>query len=134
MARSTKFTDAVKSSLLALLAEGNTRRAAANVCGIEESTLKSYIRRNASFASEVKKAEDKAETVHVANIARSAASGQWQASAWWLERKRPDDWGRRERIDITHVVRQEAERLAQQSGLDPEALIREAERILAAGA
>jgi hypothetical protein len=24
---------------------------------------------------------------------------QWTAAAWWLERKFPDDWGRRERID-----------------------------------
>ena len=26
----------------------------------------------------------------------------WQAAAWYLERKHPDRWGRRERVDLKH--------------------------------
>jgi hypothetical protein len=30
----------------------------------------------------------------VAQIARAAQDGTWQAAAWWLERRRPLDYGR----------------------------------------
>jgi hypothetical protein len=44
-----------------------------------------------------------------------------------LERRRPDDFGKRDRVEVTFDFRREAERL----GLDPDQAIAEAERILA---
>ena len=32
-------------------------------------------------------------------VTEKKSQPQWQAAAWWLERKFPDEWGRRERID-----------------------------------
>ncbi len=31
----------------------------------------------------------------LAKIQKAAADGNWQAAAWWLERRYPADWGRR---------------------------------------
>lgn len=44
-----------------------------------------------SFAVEVEKAEAEAEQLHVVNI-RTHSADNWQASAWWLERRRHGDW------------------------------------------
>ncbi len=37
---------------------------------------------------------------NLANIRRSADNGSWQASAWILERKYPDKFGRRETVKL----------------------------------
>lgn len=92
--RPTKYSPERADRILDNLRRGNTRRASALSCGISEDTFQRWCDRNAAFAEDVKKAEAEAEATHVANIARSAQSGNWQASAWWLERKRPDDWRR----------------------------------------
>ena len=79
--------------------------------------------RHREFSESVKKAEQDAVITNVTLIQRAAQGGeviervtvrrpdgsevttekktipQWTAAAWWLERKFPDDWGRRERID-----------------------------------
>ena len=52
------------------------------------------------FVEAVKKAEAEAEVESVALIRRSAQDGQWQAAAWFLERRKPSDWGRKDRHEI----------------------------------
>ena len=66
----------------------------------------------------------------VAHVAKAAQDGTWQA-AWWLERRRPDDYGRRDRVDVT--VRQQVQKLAAQMGIDAAELIAEAEPIVSGG-
>jgi hypothetical protein len=50
------------------------------------------------FRDVVKKAETVAEVGAVAGILTAGKDGNWQALAWFLERTRPDKFGRRERI------------------------------------
>lgn len=50
------------------------------------------------FMESVKKARATAKSFHLAKI---RDDGSWQASAWWLERSFPDQWGRRERVEVT---------------------------------
>jgi hypothetical protein len=46
-------------------------------------------------------AEYQAEAEAVKNIKKAwLQDGQWQASAWYLERKNPDRWGRKERVTL----------------------------------
>jgi Transposase len=61
-----------------------------------------------------------ADLFGVGQVAKAAAEGTWTAAAWWLERRKHQDYGRRERVDMTIDLRREAERLAAANGLDPE--------------
>lgn len=51
------------------------------------------------FVQSLKKAQGNAVVWHLTNI-RRAATDDWKASAWYLERTRPDEYGRRDRHQI----------------------------------
>jgi hypothetical protein len=38
--------------------------------------------------------------MHVQTI-QQASQANWQASAWWLERRRKEDFGKQDRLDVT---------------------------------
>ena len=54
----------------------------------------------ASFWLEVNKAEADAIIRRVARIEQAGKEGQWQADAWLLERKYPDKFGRKEKLQL----------------------------------
>ena len=93
--RLSKRTPEREQRLLTALAAGNTRQAACHYAAISDETFARWQRSSVEFVDAVKKAEADAEVRHVANIAKAAQDGQWQASAWWLERRRPDAYARR---------------------------------------
>lgn len=106
MARRTKLTPETKEDIVKALRAGNSRRDSALYAGISEQTFYSWMSRGrdgeplyVEFLEAVEKAEAQSVVRNVAIIQR-AAEETWQAAAWWLERKRPDDWGRRQRMDI----------------------------------
>ena len=106
MARRTKLTPETKEDIVKALRAGNSRRDSALYAGVSETTFYSWMARGregeplyAEFLEAVEKAEAQSVVRNVAIIQR-AAEETWQAAAWWLERKRPDDWGRRQRMDI----------------------------------
>jgi hypothetical protein len=100
------------------LRAGNTRKAACHFAAIDQKTFENWLRIS-DFSQAVQKAESDAEVRMVAQIARAAQDGTWQAAAWWLERRRPDDYARRERLDLEIYVRQRAREL----GLDEEEMM-----------
>jgi len=61
------------------------------------------------------------------------AAPQWTAAAWLLERKWYDRWGKRERYEVEHIIREEAKKLAERTGLNEEDIVREAQRLLSEG-
>ncbi len=99
--RPTKRTPEVRQRVLAFLRDGNTKRSAALGAGISEDTLQRWERDDAAFAADVRKAEAMAVLRNVQIIQLSAKTRTWTAAAWWLERKFPDEWARRERIEHT---------------------------------
>lgn len=98
MARPSKRTPEREARLLQALASGNTRRAACAHAGISDETFSTWCKRYLDFLEAVQKAEAAAEVRAVATIIR-ASDKQWQAAAWWLERRRPVDFARQEKID-----------------------------------
>lgn len=54
----------------------------------------------ADFVERMEKAEAEAIDKHLKVIMRAALRGNWYASAWWLERRHPEDWGRY-RVDLS---------------------------------
>jgi len=131
MPRPTKRTPEREQRLLQALQAGNTRRAACHYAGISDETFTTWQRRDLGFLEAVKSAEADAERRMLGVIDDAAQSGTWTAAAWWLERRRSEDYGKRERFDI--VVKQQVERYAAARGLDPDELLREAEKILSDG-
>lgn len=126
MARPTKRTPQVEERLFSALRDGNTRQAACAYAGISDQTLANWMARSLDFLEGVKKAEAEAEVRHVGNISRASHRGSWQASAFWLERRRPKEWGKVVRVDIELRIREKALEL----GLDPDEAVKEAQRIL----
>jgi len=127
MARRSKLSAGLQQALCAVLSGGATRRAACAHVGIDHSQFYRWLQRSATFRDAIQKAESDAE-LRFTTIVAQAATETWQAAAWWLERRRPDDFGRRDRLELD--VRREAERLAAELGLDPAELIAQAERII----
>jgi hypothetical protein len=95
---------------------GSYAAVAATACGIGESTFYQWTKRGreaewnddgtlanqddrpyVEFAEAVKEAEAAAEVQSVGTI-RQAGQQSWQAAAWYLERKYPDRWARKDTL------------------------------------
>jgi hypothetical protein len=78
--------------------------------GLDQNTFWRWMKADAAFAALVEQAEAEAEMVCVTTIGRAAqVPATWQAAKWWLERRRPAQWGRRRRSDSKLLT--EAERV-----------------------
>jgi transposase len=113
MARPTKLTAEREQRLLQAIQAGATRKAAALHAGIDERTLERCEQRFVGFADALSRAEADVEVRYAALIQQAAAT-DWRAAAWWLERRRAEDYARRDKVDLDVYVRQRAREL----GLD----------------
>jgi hypothetical protein len=108
----------------------------------------------ATFATALQKAEAANEARQIQVILDAAAGGmvieesttvfpdgrarstikrtlpQWQASAWYLERRYPERYALRNRLDITLKIEALAAQMADKLGVDAQELIREAQALL----
>lgn len=55
------------------------------------------------FSQRYKKAMSDAEAFHLQVIRGQAFAGVWQASAWWLERRMPEEYGRKDSMAVQGV-------------------------------
>lgn len=104
MAKATKFTPERVERFLQAVRLGSTFRLAAQYAGFDHATFYRWLERDATFATQVKEAEGAAVVGWLAKIEKAANDGAWQAAAWKMERRYPDDFGRRERIEQTVEV------------------------------
>lgn len=110
--RPTKRSKDRVKKLLEFLTATGTKRTACSAVSIDEETLSRWIANDDKNADVPKferlgflvaKAVDDCQTAHELNV-RQAAKGtekvpaDWRASAWWLERKRPDEY--RVKVDM----------------------------------
>lgn len=111
----TKFNPETCHKIIQALEAGNYRKTAAALAGVSEPTFYSWIKqakeqktgKKVEFLKSVKKAEEKAKAYHLQQIRKASENGSWQASAWYLERKFPDEWGRREKVEMDANVKSE---------------------------
>jgi len=54
-----------------------------------------------AFYDATEAAVAQAEQHYVGVIKDAANSGTWTAAAWWLERRYPERWGKRDKVDVT---------------------------------
>ncbi len=108
MARRAKLTKELIEEAYKLVSEGNYDKDVYPILGVskaawyrwlqEGEVAKSGLKRD--FVDAIKKAEKEAIIKNVAVIQKAAEEGNWQAAAWWLERKYFQDWGRKEKVDL----------------------------------
>lgn len=114
MARPTKLTPEVHETIVGMLRKGNFVETAAAAAGVDRETVRRWLRRGASaksgrfkrFRDDVLAAVSEAE-VGLVDLVRKAAKGKrpaWQAAAWMLERKFPERWGRRLKVQAQVTV------------------------------
>jgi hypothetical protein len=91
----------IKATIVKALKTGCSRRDAYGFAGINADTFHEWIKRDTEFTEAVEKAECEAAVHYTTIIIQAADKKNWQAAAWWLERKRPDDFGRKDRTTIS---------------------------------
>lgn len=95
------MTPALVDSLCTDIRDGIDQKHAALRAGIGERTFYEWMasgRKNetpetAAFYAAVKKAQADAVAANVMLVQIAAREGTWQAAAWWLERRHPDQYG-----------------------------------------
>ncbi|PTM58370.1 hypothetical protein [Desmospora activa] len=105
--RKSKLTPELIDKATKLIAAGNYVGTVCNYLGIGETTWYRWMSegekatrgRYREFRDAIKRAESAAEMRAVNGIVQ-AGSKNWQALAWYLERKHPDRWGRREQMNL----------------------------------
>lgn len=117
----------ITKNIAGLIAAGNPVKAACWATGVSEATFYLWQEKGEAIAREIEAADDpeaaragldeasaaylefyeaikRARGAAIASrikvIRQAADDGTWQAAAWWLERMYPDEFGRRERIEV----------------------------------
>lgn len=137
MARPTKYTPQCVTALTEAIQLGATYELACAYAGISFQTFNAWRKAKPAFSEAVQKAEGTAAVAWL-RVIESAAINSWQAAAWKLERRYPQDYGRRvqehqgataQPLVVERVVFAEAERIANVLGLEVAEVLAEAERI-----
>jgi len=115
--RPTALTPAVQTAIVAHLRAGNYLETAANLAGLNRTTVFSWLRQGAQtkdpdsphkrFLDAVKEAESYAEADALERL-RAHGGQYWQAEAWYLERRHPRRWGRKDREPVPESNADEA--------------------------
>jgi hypothetical protein len=88
------LSDDQKREIYAIIAAGSTISAAAKAIGLNPEQLQAHILTNAEMADKVRKAEQQAEIYFITKIREAAQKPHgWRAAAWWLERRRSQNYG-----------------------------------------
>ena len=97
--RPSKRTDERIERILSAIRAGNTIRAACGAGGITTDTFMAWRRADPNLREDVIAAEAFAEFAAM-KVIREESLTDWRAAAWWLERRRPEDFGRADRLRL----------------------------------
>lgn len=111
--RSSKLTPDVQNVLIQAIERGHTYQSACDLVGIAFNTFNEWRKKGAAadsgryyeFYEAVTRAEaqmiDNALTaIDMGAFGTADKPGDWRAAAWKAERRKPDDWGPRQKIMI----------------------------------
>lgn len=108
--RPTELTSEVYRRIRKALLAGSYRTDAAKYGGVAYSSFNYWLKRGknepgtiySDFRRMVIRSEELVR-VQMAGTIVAARKNDWKAAAWWLERKSPDKWAKRARLDGTVV-------------------------------
>ncbi|NQU26421.1 MAG: hypothetical protein HQ567_34480 [Candidatus Nealsonbacteria bacterium] len=85
-----------RREIIAILSVGCSRRTAARYVGCSPRTIRNTAEREPEFSEQISRAEHSQELRYLKNVQKAADQEKyWRAAAWFLERKFPDEYGRR---------------------------------------
>lgn len=104
----TKLTPDIQKKIGDNITLGMPLKFAAEATGITEVTFYNWLKRGENeskgkffeFAEHIKACKAKAVQLHLKLITKAATDGNWQASAWILERRHPEEFGRKDRLKL----------------------------------
>jgi hypothetical protein len=118
--RPSKLTPELIAKLSNYIAKGNYAITACKCCGISEHTFYDYVKLGeadlengveslyAQFLQSIKSAEAEAEASLASMIKETALEKrEWLPAMTFLERRHPERWGRKDRLDIDKTERKE---------------------------
>jgi hypothetical protein len=85
-----------------LLKNGSSRTDACTLAGISYETFTQWMKKP-EFSEAIKKAEAICKNRNI-TIIQKAAITTWTAAAWWLERKHPEEFAVRQRLEHSGTV------------------------------
>ncbi len=94
-----KYSSEKTEEICKHLETGLRREDAWAFAGISEATFYEWLKKP-EFSESIKKAELKNKQRNIV-IIQNAAKKTWQASAWWLERKYPEEFALKQRLEHT---------------------------------
>lgn len=92
--RPTKYTPETVKRIIEAIKLGLAYVDAANYGGISFETFNEWRKAFPEFSEAIEQASGQAVMACMARIQKSANEGKWQASAWILERRYPNRYGR----------------------------------------
>jgi len=107
--RKSKLTPELIEKISTEIENGSYQKVAARKCGVGESTFYGWMEKTEGgvggqfkeLLESVKKASADAESRAIQTI---LADDSWQSKAWYLERRFPERWGRKDRLNAHHTV------------------------------
>jgi hypothetical protein len=108
--RPRALTDDKKRQVLAFIAGGGSRKKAAAYVAVSVTTLADEAKRDAEFADHLEQAEATCYFRHLQNVAQAGAK-DWKASAFLLERKWPEEFGKTTTTQVNELPSTPAPRI-----------------------
>ena len=109
-----KFNEDTTRMILKARESGLTQKECAEIAGINEATLYKWLNKGKKarsgkykkFYNDFNLAKIRNKLFHLKKIHEEEA---WTASAWYLERVYPEEFGRKDRVDLNHDGKVEVE-------------------------
>ncbi|MDV6237532.1 hypothetical protein CH379_018015 [Leptospira ellisii] len=112
--RPSKLTKAVKEKFFAAISNGHTYESSCALAGISERAFYQWKakgtdaseKRNSEYVQFVQELAEKEALAKIKLLSDIQKSDSWQAKAWILERRWPEEWGRKDKVSIEKEIEQ----------------------------
>ena len=113
-----KLTRELAEEAIRLVKGGASNADVISYLGVAEGTFYAWLREpkneaQTALAQGLKKAETERKLWHLQRIHRAAEEGDWKASAWYLERRYPNEYARTQRLTGEVVTTQRSDALTE---------------------
>lgn len=113
-----KLTPELAREAIRLVQNGASNSDVISYLGVAESTFYAWLRdpqndAQVELAQGLKKAETERKLWHLQRIHKAAEEGDWKASAWYLERRYPNEYARTQRITGEVITTQRSDALTE---------------------